>query len=107
MILEGEIDFLCNDANIPVDIWLTKESEKHAWQLTADNYMPRKGYLAGENTIKIRATTREELAEIVREKIIPLYESALKQLNLIVEGKAKSLYYWEIDEDVEEDKELT
>jgi len=100
MIIEGEIEELCDDANIPVDIWLSYENL--AWNLRASNYMPRRGRVSEEG-IDIRATTREELAEIIKNQIIPLYETALKQLNLIVEGKAECLYYWKEDRDLPKD----
>jgi hypothetical protein len=110
----SEIDNF-NDANVPVDIWLTKLSEDDVedlctgrefdsedlekmnspiWRLKMSNYMPRKGGVDDEG-ITIYSDSKEELQEIVRKKILPLYRRAVNRLVAISEGKASSLYYWD------------
>lgn len=88
----GECSFSgADDANIPVDIWLCNEDG--AWKLTASNYMPRKGRIATE-VYEATAPTREELAILVRERIVPLYRNALAALQAIGDGTLDHLYYW-------------
>jgi len=121
----GECSFdSADDSNIPVDIWLTKaepedveddiddfeeedaregglydESEAHKpdpsdlWTLKAANYCPRKGEAYGG---AFRAVgTREELTLIIKTRIIPLYQTALKVLEGMVAGTEENLYYWQ------------
>lgn len=91
----GEISFEeADDANIPVDIWLEQDLETNKWKLWANNYMPRKARLSGEASYEALADTREELEDIIKKKIIPLYEVALQKLQAICKRKADNLYYW-------------
>jgi hypothetical protein len=80
--------------NVPVNIWLTEENG--IWTLIASNYMPRLDRV-GQETYKATSSNKEELVEIIKKRIIPLYEIALKKLNAICEGKAEDLYYWKED----------
>jgi hypothetical protein len=115
----GELDFLgSNNANIPIDIWLfspkqNKENEteydgsqddgSELWLLTADNYMPRKARLGGERSYKVWGTA-EELRGLIKTYVLPLYETAVKYLQGMIEGKVGAdgepvfhgLYYWEL-----------
>jgi hypothetical protein len=115
MIFEvGELSIkYANDANIPVDIWLKKlddkneQAEKYPWNerpeeaqsctwcLQADNYMPRRSGLGGENSYLIFADTLEELQELVRKHILPLYQTAINILTNMASGNEPcKLYYW-------------
>jgi len=97
--LIGESFDLANEANIPVNIWLGAEEDGETgestgkYTLIADDYMPRRGSVAIE-LFKVRADSPEPLRAIVKERIIPLYEVALKALQEIAEGKHDNLYYW-------------
>ena len=83
-----------DDANIPVDIRIHPPNENNnKWRLTASNYMPRRAAIA-EDSLKVEADSREELVDLLRKHIIPLYEVALRQLNKVADGTAESLYYW-------------
>jgi len=57
--------------------------------------MPRKDTCAEAETIV--ADTRDEIAEIIRERVIPFYDRPLKLLAALVEGKRDSFYYWNED----------
>jgi hypothetical protein len=98
-----------NDANIPVDIWLKKIKEddeegdgKHAgmWRLTANNYMPRKARLSGENSYKVIAKDRDVLVKLIHKYWLPLYQIAVEILtemkpSQIHDNGTACLYYWE------------
>ena len=62
--------------------------------LAANNYMPRKASCEGELAYLVFADTREELVELIKEHIIPLYENALSILNEMCNGSKSCLYYW-------------
>lgn len=83
-----------NSANIPVNIWLTENDEGNGYLLTADNYMPRLTKVIGEE-YREQSENREELVELIKNHIIPLYEVALSTLQNVCEGKEEGLYYWE------------
>ncbi len=82
-----------DDANIPVDIWLTKEADEPRWVLRASNYMPRKECLHPHG-YHAESESREELADLIMAHVMPLYETAVRQLKAIASGEADSLYYW-------------
>ena len=98
-------------ANIPVDIWLTKvdaESRRErpkfrAWLLTANNYMPRRGALSGENAYCVTADSRTVLVQIVKKYWLPIYQKAVARLLTFdmldknAEKGTSSLYYWRIE----------
>lgn len=95
----GIIPVDCADyANIPVDIWLNRdEDDKEYWLLTADNYMPRKGCLSGEDSYYIRSKNRDTLVKLIHEYWLPLYQNAVRILTLIEPDdteEAARLYYW-------------
>jgi len=80
-----------DDANIPVNSFLTEpDEESPKWRWTADNFMPRKGYVAKEQ-YEIEADAREPILEAVRKHVAPLYAAALENLN--THG---ACYYWEL-----------
>jgi hypothetical protein len=81
-----------NDANIPVNIFLNKEDDG-TFSLVADNFMPRKNY-ATDGAYHFQADTKEELVEIVKTKILPLYQNAINLLSKIIDGSGDQCYYW-------------
>lgn len=91
--MDGE--FFANGSNVPVDIWLTHDEETDTWSLRWACYMPRKAAVwSDDDDLEIKAETREELAAIIRDKIVPMYKAATEQLRKIVAGTEKCLYYW-------------
>lgn len=93
---EGDCEFPGDDANIPVSIFLSEDEEEKGqkrWRLTADNYMPRKGR-CGDSAYIATAPTREALQELIRTQILPLYEVAILNLNMLIAGTNDCLYYW-------------
>lgn len=97
-----------DDANIPVCIFLTEaEIEKDKdpeqdwkFQLTAHNYMPRKDNVE-EDALLVYSDNKEELQQLVKQYILPLYQNAITQLNGIINGTNDSLYYWDSEEELE------
>ena len=118
----GELEIQgCDDANIPVDVWLhspqdNKDNEveyngkndnpEDLWLLTASNYMPRKGRLGEDQCYKVWGT-KEELRELIKKHILPLYETAVKYLQGMIAGTTyengkpvfDGLYYWQLPKD--------
>jgi hypothetical protein len=104
-------------SNIPVDIWVSQITDKwtkphngYGFQATpdqvgkyivhADNYMPRRGMLGGEDGFVYGAVvdTLDEVREIFEKYIIPLYETALAILKKMAGGNTKTpLYHWQDD----------
>lgn len=101
-----------DDANIPVNIFITEivddderyvpdpEEEDEAlrsfnpkWALSADLFMPGKNR-SFEGGVKYLADTKEELHELVKEKILPTYKIAMEAITAIGEGARTSFYYW-------------
>jgi hypothetical protein len=108
----GKIEIAAaDDMNVPVDIWLLQMDPKFPdafpwtvrgesaagmqWCLRANNYMPRKGCLSGEGSYMVFSDSREELAALVREHVLPLYRAALDVVTCIADGSQDCLYYWE------------
>jgi hypothetical protein len=110
-----------DDANIPCNLFirelsdwdLEKLQEREAdeedgdpaskwakWKLTGDCFMPRKGLWDG--CIEYVASTREELSELVKTQILPSYKIAFDAVTAMSEGKRKSFYYWQKDDDGDE-----
>ena len=94
-----------NDANVPVDIWLSKldpesESDKESYgegfryRLTTGVYMPRKASVWSE-ACTILSDNKEELQKIVEKYILPFYKLAVSKIQGIIEGTEDHLYYWE------------
>lgn len=101
----GDVEITEVDAhNIPVDIWILPvgendgpipaEAEGMGWALYADDYMPRKSCNA-TNAYRVYADSREELAALVRDHVLPLYRNAIAKLEAMVDGSGDSLYYWD------------
>lgn len=98
----GEIDIEhANEMNVPVAIFISKLDREWsdqlapAWanfKLTADNFMPRKGF-STESAYKAYADTEQELQDLVRKYVQPLYEAALWNVQNI--STTVSQYYWE------------
>jgi len=100
---DGEYD----DANIPVNLFIIKVTEDTKlpkampdakFYLSFGNFMPRKG-LDDESDNKYFARTKEALQHLIKTKVLPYYESALKGVKKMAEGKVDSFYYWEQEED--------
>jgi hypothetical protein len=87
-----------DEANVPVDIWLVPDPDNPGgWRLRANNYMPRRGRLSGEDSYDARSESREVLVALVHKHWLPLYQAALKTITELKpdnENKAY-LYYWE------------
>jgi hypothetical protein len=88
---KGELELAgADDANVPVNSFLHEPDEDSPkWRWTADNFMPRKGYVS-QGAYEIEADTREALLDAVRKHVVPLYEAALENLKTV-----GSCYYWE------------
>lgn len=95
-----------NDANVPVDIWIkqvTKDNKDEylyvqvgSWVLNASNYMPRRARLSeGGDGYLVEADTREELVELLKKHVLPLYKNALAKLEGMITGTCTHLYYWD------------
>ena len=91
-----------DDANIPVNIFISTPEDNEdtedagKWSIKADNFMPGKAGI-GQSTYQATADSREELIELVTKYVLPLYTTALQQLNNVIQGKANSFYYWELN----------
>ena len=87
-----------NETLIPVDIWIQKAKDDSQdagkWVLTGSCYLPRKSFVTS-NYFEVVADTAEELRNIVRTNVLPLYQAAVAQLTAIHEGREDHLYYWE------------
>lgn len=99
MILRTE-DFNFDDANVPVDIWLDELSDEsehykdgYRYQLRASAYMPRKDSVY-TGAFEVISDNKEELQLIVKNEILPFYETARNILLDMIAGKAECLYYW-------------
>ena len=95
-----------DNANIPVNIWLVEEEDDDGkktgyYELSAGDYMPRKERVV-EGLFKVRSKDIRALRKIVKEKIIPLYQTALVQLEAVASGKSDNLYYWDAKIESEE-----
>lgn len=107
---ELEIDAF-DDANVPVDIWLTKldldsddeeVAEGFTHVLRIGNYMPRKARVEG-GSCEIFADNKEELQALVKDKVLPIYNKAIAKINGIIDGSNISLYYWNDEVSKDED----
>lgn len=79
----------CNDMNIPICCDL-EERDDGKWEWNAANYMPRKASIS-QSQYQVIADTKEEIIELVKKYVVPLYQTAIDLLTLKGE-----LYYWEI-----------
>ena len=96
----GELSFSgANDANIPVGIFFDQEDDDgeklpdNQWRIRADNYMPRKCRV--EDGAYNVIGTKDELKELIRQYILPLYQTAVKRIEGMIDGSNDKLYYWE------------
>lgn len=76
-----------DDANVPVSIFISEDEGK--WSCTADNYMPRKGYVA-QSQYSFTAPDKETCQAVVRAFWVPIYKTAVKKLE-----ETGELYYWD------------
>lgn len=95
-----------DDANIPCNLFISELDEEDAqsakdeheldfipkWELRFDLFMPRKGLMDSAGTYF--AETREELQQLVKEKILPSYKIAFDAITAMAEGKRDDFYYW-------------
>lgn len=83
----------CNNMNVPVNSFLIAPGEPDnkgtKWRWIANNFMPRKNFVE-EGAYDIEADTKEEIMEVVRKYVVPLYLTALINLETIGAN-----YYWE------------
>lgn len=87
----GEISIdEANDANVPVGVFIYKSEEGEHFTLRADNFMPRKN-CAGEGMYEVQARSREDLVELVKKYIVPLYKAAVQSLE-----ENGELYYFSV-----------
>lgn len=79
-----------NDMNIPVVIFMCEPDRPSGlWTWSAINFMPRKERCGG--SYRLEADTKEEIMDVVRRKVLPLYEAAVTNLRERGEN-----YYWEL-----------
>lgn len=79
-----------NGMNVPVGVFTDEmEDGSGRWELTADNFMPRKNFVA-QGQYHVVATDKETLLKVCRMYIVPLYQAAVDSLT--TQGK---LYYFE------------
>lgn len=104
-----------DSANIPINLFITKTKVKGKikYKLTYELFMPRKGTYDGGSVVV--ADTREELQQLIQEKVLPLYKIAFDAVTALVGGTRDAFYYWvekddpdpEVpDDQVEEDTDL-
>lgn len=79
----------CDEMNVPVHAFLSK-NDAGKWEWTADNYMPRKGYI-NQSQYEVVADTEEELMQLIQKYVVPLYEAAIASLK-----QDGNLYYWQL-----------
>lgn len=78
----------CDDANIPVVCFMHEPDREHGmWSWTAVNFMPRKQYCGGH--YRLEADTKEEIMELLRKHVIPLYQVAFENMR-----DTGYNYYW-------------
>lgn len=100
---ETSIDQIDSTA-IPVDIWLKEEMDEEGkpsgfWVLRSNIYIPRKSCLSYGGVLKLRSRDPEALRQIIRDKIIPVYQAGISRLEAMVNGKEDHLYYWDKPEE--------
>lgn len=85
----------CDDANVPVDIWLRAPDEDcRKFVLHAGNYMPRKGVVT-DHAYHQEFDTRDEAVACLKKYVLPMYETALLAIHEIAAGARECLYYWD------------
>ena len=98
----GEMTFAdFDEANIPVNIFFSQIDEDDEeyengfrWRILAENFMPRKQTIVGY-AAEALSDNKEELQELIKKYVVPLYESALRKLKGMVSGDCDNFYYWE------------
>ena len=96
---KGEIPFSgANDLNIPVNIWLLETKGEDGkkdgtWTLRANNFLPRKDRVETDMYEAV-SEKREELVDLIKKHILPLYETAVKKLQAVCNGTGNELYFW-------------
>ena len=85
--------------NVPIQLHLMKDEDDEGketdyYTLMADNYQPRRR-LINEGSFLVRSKDPEALRKIVRDKVIPIFQAALTNLESIADGKSDMFYYWD------------
>jgi len=92
----------CDDANIPVNCFLTQikpgdedyAKKYHGWfAWYADNFMPRKQTVDTGRAFEILARKKQTILSLVTKYVVPLYEAALANLK-----SSGGNYYWKKSE---------
>lgn len=96
-----------DSSNIPVHIRISPVSDNpnYKWVLQASNYCPRKSCVY-EDVYEIFSDSEDELRNLIREKILPLYMNAVTILLDMINGDGKELYYWDPIDKSEQIEEL-
>lgn len=80
MIHESNI-LEADDLNVPVESFLMEpDSESPKWRWSASLYMPRKSRIE-EDYFNVVADTKEEILDLVRRVVVPIYEAAVHNLS--------------------------
>jgi len=103
-ITKGTLEF--NSFNIPVNISLYPETDEEGrptgyYAISTGNYAPVNDDLNLDRHMA-RSRDPEVIRAIVRERILPIYETAVEQLKAIADGKADHLHSWEREDREEE-----
>ena len=85
IMINSGIDFP-DDSNIPINCFLEKR-EDGTYRWTASNFMPRKECVLEDGYDLLG--TKEEIEEYIKKYVIPLYKTAIKNLQ-----ETSELYYW-------------
>ena len=97
-----------DNGNVPVSIFLHsyepgdgmdydgEQDTKDLWVLNADNYMPRRcGVASG---VYLVFGTREELQDLVKKYILPLYQMAIQKIDTMINSPSGGQFYYWTDE---------
>lgn len=86
----GEMELSgANEMNVPVNCFLEPPDQNGGlWAWTATNFMPRKACCC--DGYRLEADTKEEIVAAVNRYVVPLYETAVKNLK-----EKCNNYYWE------------
>jgi len=103
-ILRGTFNF--NPYNIPVNLGVYPETDKGgeptgSWILSSGNYAPVNDELNLDIHV-VKSQDPEILRKLVRERVIPIYETALAQLRAIADDEADYFHAWDRETRAEE-----
>lgn len=102
----GEVEWEAfDDANVPVDIWVHKRGSKDFdeeeagdfnFSITANNYMPRKARLGGEQICQVFCHTEDEVRQVLTAWR-QIYLQAMSKFDKMIDTCEGNLYYWAHD----------